>query len=118
MLWRAKSGHQPGAGRDGEAHLQTVPYRAFLQVNSEGADGKGHKIPSGQRKMVSWDGAEYPHQREDEGRCPAPEEVHCGLPEQEAKEEGLWGTLVDFMTVYSKEDISVTFKDGTEIQIG
>ena len=32
-------------------------------------------------------------------------------------DEGLWGTLVDFMTVYSKEDISVTFKDGTEIQI-
>ena len=30
---------------------------------------------------------------------------------------GLWGTLVDFMTVYSKEDISVTFKDGTEIYI-
>lgn len=23
----------------------------------------------------------------------------------------------DFMTVYSKEDISVTFKDGTEIHI-
>jgi hypothetical protein len=33
-------------------------------------------------------------------------------------DEGLWGTLVDFMTVYSMEDISVTFKDGTEIQIG
>ena len=32
-------------------------------------------------------------------------------------DEGLLGTLVDFMTVYSKEDISVTFKDGTEIQI-
>ena len=32
-------------------------------------------------------------------------------------DEGLWGTLVDFMTVYSKEDISVTFKDGTEIHI-
>ena len=30
---------------------------------------------------------------------------------------GLWGTLVDFMTVYSKENISVTFKDGTEIHI-
>ena len=26
--------------------------------------------------------------------------------------------LVDFMTVYSKEDISVTFKDGTEIHMG
>lgn len=33
-------------------------------------------------------------------------------------DEGLWGTLVDFMTVYSKDDISVTFKDGTEIHIG
>ena len=33
-------------------------------------------------------------------------------------DEGLWGTLVDFMTVYSKGDISVTFKDGTEIKIG
>ena len=33
-------------------------------------------------------------------------------------DEGLWGTLVDFMTVYNKEDISVTFKDGTEIHIG
>lgn len=32
-------------------------------------------------------------------------------------DEGLWGTLVDFMTVYSKEDIRVTFKDGTEIHI-
>ena len=32
-------------------------------------------------------------------------------------DEGLWGTLVDFMTVYSKEDISVTSKDGTEIHI-
>ena len=34
-----------------------------------------------------------------------------------AFDEGLWGTLVDFMTVYSKDDISVTFKDGTEIHI-
>lgn len=32
-------------------------------------------------------------------------------------DDGLWGTLVDFMTVYSKEDIGVTFKDGTEIRI-
>ena len=32
-------------------------------------------------------------------------------------EAGLWGTLVDFMIVYSKDDISVTFKDGTEIHI-
>ena len=34
-----------------------------------------------------------------------------------AFDEGLWGTLVDFMTVYSKDDISVTFKDDTEIHI-
>ncbi len=32
-------------------------------------------------------------------------------------DEGLWGSLVDFMTVHSKEDIEVTFKDGTTIQI-
>lgn len=34
-----------------------------------------------------------------------------------AFDEGLWGTLVDFMIVYSKEDISVTFKDGTEVHM-
>ena len=28
----------------------------------------------------------------------------------------LWGSLVDFITVYSKDDIRVTFKDGTEIK--
>ena len=28
----------------------------------------------------------------------------------------LWYSLVDFITVYSKDDVSVTFKDGTEIQ--
>lgn len=27
----------------------------------------------------------------------------------------LWAGLVDFVTVYNKEDIRVTFKDGTEI---
>lgn len=32
-------------------------------------------------------------------------------------DEGLWGTLVDFMTVYVKGDIGVTFRDGTEIRI-
>lgn len=31
-------------------------------------------------------------------------------------DEGLWGTLVDCMTVYGKDDIGVTFKDGTEIK--
>lgn len=29
----------------------------------------------------------------------------------------LWGSLVDFVTVYSKDDIRVTFKDGTEIKV-
>ena len=33
-------------------------------------------------------------------------------------DEGLWGALVDFMTVYGKGDIGVTFRDGTEIRIG
>ena len=33
-------------------------------------------------------------------------------------DEGLWGTLVDFMTVYGKGDICVTFRDGTEIRMG
>ena len=33
-------------------------------------------------------------------------------------DEGLWGTVVDFMTVYGKGDIGVTFRDGTEIRIG
>ena len=28
----------------------------------------------------------------------------------------LWVSLVDFVTVYSKDDVRVTFKDGTEIQ--
>ena len=32
-------------------------------------------------------------------------------------DEGLWGTLVDFMTVYGKGDVGVTFRDGTEIRI-
>ena len=32
-------------------------------------------------------------------------------------DEGLWGTLVDFVTVYGKGDIGVTFRDGTEVRI-
>lgn len=31
-------------------------------------------------------------------------------------DETLWGSLLDFITVYNKEDIRVTFKDGTEIK--
>ena len=27
----------------------------------------------------------------------------------------LWVSLVDFVTVYSKDDVQVTFKDGTEV---
>ena len=32
-------------------------------------------------------------------------------------DEGLWGTLADFVTVYGKGDIGVTFKDSTEIRV-
>ena len=32
-------------------------------------------------------------------------------------DEGLWGTLVEHMTVYGKRDIGITCKDGTEIRI-
>lgn len=32
-------------------------------------------------------------------------------------DEGLWGTLVECMTVYGKGDIGVNFKDGSEIRI-
>ena len=32
-------------------------------------------------------------------------------------DEGLWGTLVEHMTVYGKNDIGVTFKEGTEIRL-
>lgn len=33
-------------------------------------------------------------------------------------DEGLGGTLVDYMTVYGKGNIGVTFRDGTEIRVG
>ena len=32
-------------------------------------------------------------------------------------DEILWGTLVEYITVYGKDDVGVTFKDGTEIRI-
>lgn len=32
-------------------------------------------------------------------------------------DERVWGSMVDFMTVYSKDDIRVTFKDGTEVKV-
>ena len=31
-------------------------------------------------------------------------------------QHALWYSLADFMTVYSKDDVRVTFKDGTEIK--
>jgi hypothetical protein len=31
-------------------------------------------------------------------------------------QHALWYSLADFMTVYSKNDVRVTFKDGTELQ--
>ena len=33
-------------------------------------------------------------------------------------DSGLWGALIDYMTVRKKDDIDVTFKDGTTIHIG
>ena len=30
-------------------------------------------------------------------------------------DERLWGSMVEYMTVYGKGDIRVTFKDGTEV---
>ncbi len=32
-------------------------------------------------------------------------------------DENLWYSLVDFVTVFNKEDICFTFKDGTEIRV-
>ena len=32
-------------------------------------------------------------------------------------DEGLWGTMVDFVTVYGKGNLGVTFRDGTEINV-
>ncbi len=32
-------------------------------------------------------------------------------------DENLWYSLVDFVTVFNKEDIRFTFKDGTEIKV-
>ena len=52
-------------------------------------------------------------------RCRQLESFIKELREQElikTFDEKLWCSLVDFITVYSKEDIRVTFKDGTEIK--
>lgn len=32
-------------------------------------------------------------------------------------DESLWYSLVDYVTIFSKEDIRFTFKDGTEIKV-
>lgn len=32
-------------------------------------------------------------------------------------DEGLWYSLIEYMTVFDKEDILFTFKDGTEIKV-
>ncbi len=44
-------------------------------------------------------------------------ELH-GLPEAvDYFDEGAWYALVDFMTVYGKEDVRFTFKNGMEISV-
>ena len=42
-------------------------------------------------------------------------ERQCGVVTQFDEEQ--WYSLVDFVTVFNKEDIRFTFKDGTEIQV-
>lgn len=40
------------------------------------------------------------------------------LPEQvEIFDEGTWYALCDYITVYDKDDIRVTFQNGTEIKV-
>ena len=40
------------------------------------------------------------------------------LPEQvEIFDEGAWYALCDYITVYSKDDVRVTFQNGTEIKV-
>ena len=40
------------------------------------------------------------------------------LPEQvELFDEGTWYALCDYITVYGKDDIKVTFQNGTEIKV-
>lgn len=44
-------------------------------------------------------------------------EVLRGLPEQvDYFDETAWYTMVDFVTVYSKDDVRFTFKNGMEIK--
>ena len=45
-------------------------------------------------------------------------EVLRGLPEQvDYFDEGAWYAMVDFVTVYGKEDVRFTFKNGMEIPV-
>lgn len=45
-------------------------------------------------------------------------EVLRSLPEQvEVFDEGTWYALCDYITVYSKDDIRVTFQNGMEIPV-
>lgn len=32
-------------------------------------------------------------------------------------DESLWYSMVDYVTVFNKEDVRFTFKDGTEIKV-
>lgn len=45
----------------------------------------------------------------------------AGLQKQEdlvtGFDEDLWYSLMDYMTVFNKEDVRITFKDGTEISV-
>jgi len=43
-------------------------------------------------------------------------DVLRGLPEQvDYFDEGAWYAMVDFATVYGKEDVRITFKNGMEV---
>ena len=43
-------------------------------------------------------------------------EVLRGLPEQvDYFDEGAWYAMVDFVTVYGKEDVQIIFKNGMEV---
>lgn len=45
-------------------------------------------------------------------------DVLRSLPEQvDYFDEGAWYAMVDFMTVYGKEDVRFTFKNGMEISV-
>lgn len=41
----------------------------------------------------------------------------AGNPIADSFDENIWDCLVDHMTVYSRENVTVTFKDGTEIRV-